>query len=433
MKPTIFERGDRVYMIAPLSPVAIEDQQMEELAFAQEIKKIAPNPNLLWLNGRYVEAERANANGQQWRAGDVALKYLQPVFMPVTVMHDPRTAVGLIADTSLKLPAEDSSVPRARIDTMLGIWQHRFPEVAEEAQENYKAGSLMQSMEAISPHYECSTCGTVYQKLPQGAEREQWCEHLRGVGSEKAARILGGVTFTGTGLIFGSRGGARGAYDEAHLDVFQDEVAEYHERAHRDQGKPRRRRRKTSMDPIEISREEYAELQKRPEPGKLEDAEKRASDAIERAETAEKRVEELEASEKKLKDDLEEANQKISKSEEEAQQVQLRDERMGKLGAGFIEKLGETTKQRLTEQAKTFSDEEWQGRLEELSELLGVEVDAKGEGGSGGKEPEFSREDAARTGVGGGTGGSPNGQADPTQQRSVVAGLVGSGGGGDDK
>jgi hypothetical protein len=251
----IFERGEHVYLVAPVAPFDPGENELDELAFAEDLKKMAPNENIGWLRGQYVEAERANENGAMWSSEELAIKSLTPMFMPVTVMHDPRSAVGLIADTKL-LTRDQHNVPRARIDTTLGIWRHRFPGVWDEVASNYESGTLMQSMECLPRWYECGDCGRRYPKLPGGAEKANWCAHLRGEENAKATRRLGNVTFTGTGLIFGTRG-ARGALDSAHLEVFQDEVAEFHERVHSGR---RSVRRTSTVDTIEIKRSEYDEL-----------------------------------------------------------------------------------------------------------------------------------------------------------------------------
>jgi hypothetical protein len=238
----IFERGDRIYMTAPVQVFTPQDQQVEEYAFAAQVKKTAPNENIVWLKGQYVEADNPNLNGAQWRADEIAIKSLTPMLMPVTVMHDPRTAVGTIADVQLLTPEKDG-VKRARIETVLALWGHRFHDAVDEAVANAQAGTLMQSMECFSPWYECSDCGQVFHKLPGGAEQANWCSHLqasRPTGgylasaeeqASNASRILGDVTFTGTGLIYGSRG-ARGALPEANLEMFQEELASLHETAH---------------------------------------------------------------------------------------------------------------------------------------------------------------------------------------------------------
>jgi hypothetical protein len=118
IEPHVFEKGDMLYIVAPVSPFTPGETEIEEFAFAKNLKDQAPNENLLWLRGQYVEADQPNRNGQMWTSGELAIKSVTPNFMPVTVMHDPRTAVGLIADTELKVPDRDS-VPRARIETKL--------------------------------------------------------------------------------------------------------------------------------------------------------------------------------------------------------------------------------------------------------------------------------------------------------------------------
>lgn len=446
LKSTVFERGDHIFMVSPVSPISPSDTEIEEFAFAQELKKGAPNPNIKWLQGQYVEADTPNKNGQQWTAGEVAIKSLTPMFMPVTVMHDPRTAVGLIADTKLLTPEKDS-VPRSRIDNTLAIWGHRFPEVAEEIDANYEQGTLMQSMEAISPAYACGECGQVFQKLPEQAERANWCEHLLGKNGD-ATRTLLNVVFTGTGLIFGTRG-KEGANPNAHLDVFQAEVAEFHEKAHKETGRTRKRsdktkRRKTSMDPIEISREEYASLQKRPSEEAFATEKQRADKAIEDLGKVQKELETAETAQKAAETERDEKAEKLKEAEEEKATIELRQERIGKLGDGFMHKLGENTKKNLTEQAGTMKDEEWDARLAEVEELASTKRDAKLENKGGAAEEgkktpptnsngnssadEFSEEELASTVIVGGEGedGPGGGGSEPslTQRSSVMRGLI---------
>jgi hypothetical protein len=404
------------------------EQEVEELAFADALRGQAPNSNLMWLRGQYVEADRANENGALWTADELAIKSLSPRLMPVTVMHDPRTAVGLIADTKL-LTREADNVPRSRIDTTLGVWAHRFPEVAEEAAANYAQGTLMQSMECLPAYYDCIECGRQWAKLPGGTEKASWCEHLTSAAAENRTpvRRLRDVTFTGTGLIFGTRG-ARGAFTDAHLDVWQEEVAEFHERAHRDSRT--RPRSKRSMATIEIERSEYDDLKAKaarvPElEGKLSKAEEDAS----RVPELERTIETTEAEKVSVTKERDDERAKVQAFEETARTAQLSKDRLGVLGTAFLGKLGEFTRKRLDEQAGKFSDEEWDARLQELEEVASVKRDEGGanDGGASngsGASGEFSREEVARSGAGtgGGNGGSGAEPAAP-QRQSVVRGL----------
>lgn len=430
IEPTIFERDGSIFLVAPVAPLTPSEEEIEHFAFAQQLKQAAPNENLMWLRGNYVEADKPNANGHVWTAGELSIKSLTPMFMPVTVMHDPRTAVGLIAEAGLKVPEKDD-VPRSRIETAMALWQHRFPEVCEEAMLNYNAGSLMQSMECRSPWYTCAECGESFAKLPDSGERKNWCQHMR-ASDGNGARILGDVTFTGTGLIFGTRG-ARGAYDQAHLEVFQDEVAEFHHKAQHD--RPRRRRR-TSMDPIEISREEYAELNKRPTAEEFAAEKQRADEAEAAKEAAEKQAEEKEAEAQREKTRADEAESKVTKAEEDKAKDDLATERMQKLGTGFLDKLGEFTRGRVEDQARTLSEEDWEARLKELEESTQVARDeggtptptddaAKANGGVVGssKPGEFTRDEVARANAGNG-GGNPDAEPSPEKRASVMRGLT---------
>lgn len=432
MDPLIFERGDSVFIVAKVSPFEPNGQEVEEYAFSEQLQKMAPSEHLMWLRGQYVEADSPNSNGQMWSADELSIKSMTPNFMPVTVMHDPRTAVGLIADTKLLLPDKDS-VPRSRIDTSLAIWKHRFPEIAEECMANYERGDLMQSMECKSPWYSCAECAQVFQKLPPfspdgiGKERGQWCAHL----NENGRRILGNVVFTGTGLIFGTRG-ARGANDRAHLEVFQEEVAEYHEKAHRDStrktpAKPKRRNRH-----MEIEDRRYEELLAAEQQAKrVPDLETQLSDSETAKAEAEKKVETVEAEKVAADEKATELQKKVDAADETSRKRTLAGERMSALGDGFKDKIEkiESVKTKIDEQAQSLSDEDWNARIDELAELTGVKRDAAREGGDPegggdggeGKSEEFSQEEVARSQATGGAGnGGGGGDA---KRKEVVGGL----------
>lgn len=377
-----FERGDRIYLVAPVQKFTPSEQQMEEFAFSTQVKKNAPNENIVWFRGQYVEADNPNANGAMWRADELAIKSLTPMLMPVTVMHDPRTAVGTIADVKMLTPDVDG-VPRARIDTVLALWGHRFPEAVREAEVNAEQGTLMQSMECYSPWYECSVCGSIYHKLPHGLEQAQWCAHLKksnpsagyvDLGEDQtanASRILGDVCFTGTGLIYGTRG-ARGAYSEAHLEGFQDELAAHHTQVHTSTATTAIPRSAPSMGQlVQIDSDELANLRKERDDAKA-DAAKVTQEKI-AAETA---AEQAEAAKVAAETAKATADAALQAANETAAKAELKEKRWGSLGGEFVAKLGDFTKGRLQEQAQSMTDAEWEDRLKELEETTAVKRDA---------------------------------------------------------
>lgn len=422
-QPHVFESGDRIYLVAPVTPIEIRDERYEEYALANpmlaDLKSKAPNDNLLWLQGNYVEADNPNANGHEWTANELSIKSLTPMFCPVTVMHDPTTSVGVIADVALRTPEADK-VPRSRIESVMAIWAHRYPEVAAETLHNYEAGTLMQSMECQAPYYSCGECGQTFHKLARGAESKNWCAHLS--ESANARRILGGVTFTGTGLIFGSRG-AKGAYSEANLEVaVEEEIVAAHQELHERASKPSRKKRSV----MDIEQDKYDELIARPtrdefkavadERDKLRDEKAEAVKTAEAAEVAQKAAE-------KSRDDL---KAEKDTADETARAATLAAERTGKFGKAFREALSENIAKRLDEQAKTLSEDDWEARVAELEELTGKKRD---EGGTATTATDnggntVTTEETASANLGGG-GGGPVGPASEVKRSSVIGGLAG--------
>jgi hypothetical protein len=430
MEPMIFERDSRVFLVSPVAPFTPAQSEVEELAFARALLDAAPNPNIKWLRGQYVEADNPNLNNALWTEGELAISSLTPNLMPVTVMHDPRTAVGLIADTKLLTRAKDN-VPRSRIDSTLGIWAHRFPEIAAEIDANYASGDLMQSMECLPTHYDCTACGKRFPKLPGGAEKAQWCACLRGETAQKGARALGNVTFTGTGLIFGHRG-ATGALPTAHLEVLQEEVAEFHEKARKDGShtpRPKRGNRR-----MEIEDREYQQLiADRAERDRLKEELATAKTEAAKVPDLERKVEETETAKVAAEQERDSLKTEKETLEEQARVQTLAKERLGALGSDFLGKFGEFAKGKLEEQAGKLDDAAWEDYLKEREEMAGVARDAGEKGGAapsgsggGSGDGTFTREEVARSGAGGGGGGTSTTPSAPsdTKRRSVVAGLV---------
>jgi uncharacterized protein with FMN-binding domain len=434
----IQEHGDHIYITTPVALFAPDEAEIEGMVFAKDLRSLAPNPNILWLKGQYVEADQANRNADQWTAGELAIKQLTPVLMPITVMHDLRSAVGTIADAKLMTP-QAHQVPRARIDSTLAVWAHRFPEVAQECRVNAQQSTLMQSMECITPAFDCSVCGAMMQR--DRYWQKTWKEHIATHSADvlssgrSPARILRNVTFTGVGLIFGTRG-SRGAMPDAYLQV--DELAAMHREAH-EQPTTKRPRRKNTVD-LDDSKYQEMVTAAAQHTAKIEQLQADVT-------AKDQRITELEAKVVKVEQERDEHKQRADTAEEASRVAAMAEERLAALGTGFMAKLSkmETTAKVVRKQAGEFKDEDWTARLAELEELLGVKRDAKADDKSGESDKDkggdstagqlpaglFTREQVASSSVGTGTevtAGESGGNAgtEPTVERrqSVMGGLV---------
>lgn len=431
LAPAIREYGDHLYVTSPVQLYVPERAEIEAFAFAPNIRDSAPNPQILWLKGQYVEADAPNRNNDAWTAGELEIKSLTPVLMPVTVMHDLRSAVGTIADAKLMTPAADQ-VPRARIDTTLAVWSHRFPDIAAECQVNAQQSTLMQSMECLAPYYDCSVCGATMQRHANW--EKEWRGHVAAHAAEttsahrSVSRTLRNVTFTGVGLIFGTRG-ARGAMPDAHLEV--EELAAMHREAHASTARTVKRPRRKNTVEIEDSKYEGMVAAA---------AESSTKVTTLTAEAAEKdrRIETLEAENVTLKESVATKSKEADDAKEAQRVAAMADERLSALGAGFMAKLSklETTAKRVKLQAAAMSDEDWTARLEELEESLGVKADAKADEGDGDKGDKgndalagtlFDKETVAKSGVGAGTevtASEAGKEVSVAHRQSVMGGLI---------
>lgn len=160
--------------------------------------------------------------------------------------------------------------------------------------------------------------------------------------------------------------------------------------------------------------------------GEAETAKAEAATATKAAEDAEAKATAAEAAKT-------EAEGKVTQLTETANQATLKDARWKALGPGFVAKLGEFTKGRLEEQAKSLSDDEWDGRLKELEETAGVKRDAEANGGGGGgddktngdKGSTFTLEEIASAGSTLNGGGDKPTLISREEQSSVVGTLAG--------
>jgi hypothetical protein len=77
VNPTAFERDDMLYLVAPVVPHQPTQNEIEEYAFGKtlvdDLKRAAPNENIAWFGGHYVEADNPNLNGAMWLGEDLAI------------------------------------------------------------------------------------------------------------------------------------------------------------------------------------------------------------------------------------------------------------------------------------------------------------------------------------------------------------------------
>lgn len=104
----VTEIAGRTFLTAPASSFTTADSLPSEMAEAWERASQA-NPHFLWVQGAYVEAEKANRNGAFWSTGDLQFGEMSVKHGPINWLHQSRKVIGTIADNRLIFPSTPES------------------------------------------------------------------------------------------------------------------------------------------------------------------------------------------------------------------------------------------------------------------------------------------------------------------------------------
>jgi hypothetical protein len=198
-------------------------------------KALTPNEQMLWLQGRFVGAEKANRNGAFWSTSDLELGEATVKYGPLNWLHEAKHVIGTIADTRLVAHdnAKDQPLEEPYIQAASVIWRWVYPDEASVVEMASDSGKLWYSMECISKNVECvgdGGCGrtVAYMDYITG---EKACDHMK---ARSTTRRFADPTFLGGAVIMPP---ARPGWAEADAQVMRT-AANMAERAFDQAGQP---------------------------------------------------------------------------------------------------------------------------------------------------------------------------------------------------
>lgn len=160
----------------------------------------------IYLQGRFVGAERANRNGALWALEDLEFGEPSVKHGPVNWLHDERKVVGAITDSELVMPESEREAaaygaPYADpfISANSVLWRFLYPQEAAVVEMASERKSLWYSMECVSESVVCSGdngCGAEMSYADALLKTAQACEHVRERASERRFKnpiFLGGA------------------------------------------------------------------------------------------------------------------------------------------------------------------------------------------------------------------------------------------------
>ena len=125
-------------------PAMVLDTSRDMASWASQY--IKENANYKWILARYVEADKANSNGQYWTYEDLVLAQPSIQFSPMNVDHHAHDIVGTWVNSEMMIPTESDSITNPYIETLGTFWKYYFPELMSDVQKAYEAGQLFVSM-----------------------------------------------------------------------------------------------------------------------------------------------------------------------------------------------------------------------------------------------------------------------------------------------
>lgn len=187
-------------------------------------KALTPNQHMLWMQGAFVGAEKANRNGAFWSTADLQMGEPTVKHGPLNWLHEATHVVGTIADAKLVKPtAERAAAGEAPyISAVAAVWSWIYPNealVIEQASDQHK---LWYSMECVAREVACigdGGCGQSFPYMTMIQSPFDVCKHVR---EKSSTRRFVDPTFLGGAVIINP---VRPGWADAHASVLREAAA----------------------------------------------------------------------------------------------------------------------------------------------------------------------------------------------------------------
>lgn len=223
-KAFISEVNGRTLITAPASTLV---QTWEKAA--------TPNKHLMWMQGRFVGAEKANRNNALWTTDDLEMGQPTVAHGPLNWLHEAKHVIGCIADSKLTVPAAYEKAAynaQPHIDALAAVWTWIYPDEAWVIENASDQQRLWYSMECISENVECVGEGSCGEKASYGDYMGgRGCQHMR---QRSAVRRFENPTFLGGAVIVPP---VRPGWADANANIIR-QAAAMSEKAFEDAGRP---------------------------------------------------------------------------------------------------------------------------------------------------------------------------------------------------
>lgn len=171
---------------------------------AETAAQLTADDFLLHLDGRLVEAEKANGNGAFWAQDDLEFGLPSIAYGPLNWLHEERKIVGVLKDARLvtrEAAATTGLDINNHVNSASVMWRWLYPRESAMVQAYSSAKQLWYSMECISREIACVGVNGCEAKVPYLDAQNRTaacCDHIR---ERSAARRFVDPIFQGAAII----------------------------------------------------------------------------------------------------------------------------------------------------------------------------------------------------------------------------------------
>jgi len=180
---------------------ALEDKASGRVTISTPLTEVASAESGRWirrLQGRLVEAGRANRNGAFWTQEDLEFGLPTIAHGPVNCGHDDATVIGVLTDAEL---AEASGGIGPHVQVTADMWRWINPGVTARIENAVLGNRAFLSMECVSKQIQCTGpggCGAIMSYEDAQNRGEGACQHVQ---ERSSLRRFIEPTFLGAGVI----------------------------------------------------------------------------------------------------------------------------------------------------------------------------------------------------------------------------------------
>lgn len=167
----------------------VEESDGREIAWAQP--HIVRQPDVRWILGNFVQAEKPNSNGHIVETADLRDAMRTIPHKPLNVNHAANRRVGTYTAAEMVYPlGEEAAAEQPPIvEALAAFWHYYEPELWPTVQMAHRSGNLFFSMETVPSTITCrgkgsfEGCGATFEYA--GRQSSTYCDHLNEVCSRK--------------------------------------------------------------------------------------------------------------------------------------------------------------------------------------------------------------------------------------------------------